>query len=75
MNQQNKALTVAIICICLFIIVGAFLYSNFSKIDREGVACMSQPLLYAENVLEEANDEDYTCDCVEKEKSYLIGAE
>lgn len=65
MTNQNKALLVAVICLVAFLIVGVFLVFNFQDIEREGIACMSDPLVWAEKRLYEDQDIEYNCQCQE----------
>ena len=63
MNNQNKYLIIVVICLILFVLVGFFLINNFRKIQLEGVSCISNPLVYAENKLLEQNYNNYVCQC------------
>jgi len=73
MDQKDKALVVATICVIAFIVVGIFLAYNFQQIDKRGVACMKEPLLYAENRMLQDTGEDHSCQCVLSENSLNPG--
>lgn len=73
-SHQDKALISAGI-FCILLICGiVFLGINFSKIDQEGVQCMSSPLNYAENRMLEDKDEVFDCSCSipESFQNYVI---
>ena len=67
MNNQEKALLVAAFCLVAFIIVGFFLVYNFQQIDKKGVSCISNPLIYAENIMYKETSTKHTCECFEKD--------
>lgn len=73
MDKQNKALLLATIFIVALIFIGTFLIINFKNINRDGVACMSEPLKYAEKVLYEDYNKDYICKCSSSHSSEYIG--
>ena len=73
MDPKDKALVVATICIIAFVVVGIFLAYNFKQIDKRGVACMKEPLLYAENRMLQDTGEAHSCQCVLSENSLYPG--
>ena len=68
MDRRDKALLIASICIVALMVVGGFLAFSFMNIDREGVACMSEPLLWAEDRMLEDHGQAHICSCVKKEE-------
>jgi hypothetical protein len=42
-----------------------FLGSEFRKIDQEGVKCLNNPLTWAEFVMHEQKNKDFSCTCQE----------
>ena len=69
LTRQDRALIVAGI-LCIILLGGIiFLGNEFRNIDDKGLKCLKQPLLFAENRMQELNDVPFDCTC-QRESSY-----
>lgn len=64
MLQKNKPLKIFIMgCLIAIIILMGFMISEFSKIKREGTACISSPFVWGSQQVAKSG-EDLSCNCL-----------
>lgn len=67
MEKKHKSIIILIILCLMFISVGVFLGFNYMNINKEGLKCLSDPIVWAEDRISTEKGENYVCSCKKEE--------
>lgn len=73
MNSKDKAVIVAIFGIIILLFGIIYLGNRFMDIDKKGVACLNNPLTYAEFRMNEIYGKTYSCVCQDSSTTLILG--
>lgn len=68
--KKSTNLIIAVLATILFIGIILYLGFEFRAIDKEGVACMHNPMGYAGTKIYEVAGDTVTCECTKERKCY-----
>lgn len=62
-SMQNKSILFGLAVLVVFIVVAIVLVFSFQSIDKEGIKCVQDPILWANNYLITTHQSEMSCSC------------